>query len=165
MFLRIKHTKEELKGVSDHLFYEFLMFINMAEEMQSGKYIQGTTVMNALLEAFTIHARILLDFLYKTKDRVDDVVAGDFFADEGIWLRIRPKMPPNLENLSKRVGKEIAHLTFSRLRVTPENKPWTFVDIARDMIGVFDKFLENVSKDNMHISWNQYYSIRNRYFL
>ena len=63
------------------------------------------------------------------------------------------------------VGKEIAHLTYSRLDVVSDEKPWPFVDIAKDMIKVFDVFLGNVVKDNMHISWSQYYSIRNKYYL
>jgi len=139
------------------------MFINLAKEMLSGKYLQGTPVSNALLEAFTIHIRILLDFLYGKKRKPDDVVAGDFFVDEKEWLEIRPEMPPNLKNINKRVGKEIAHLTYSRLAVTADTKPWPFVNIAKDMFKVFDKFLEKAPKDFLHNSWNQYYSIRNQY--
>lgn len=160
----MKHTKDELVGVSDHLFYEFLMFINTVEEMQSGKYPQGTTVSNVLIEAFTIHIRILLDFLYGNKKKSDDVIAGDFFPNEKEWLKNRPEMPINLTNVKKRVGKEVAHLTYSRLKVTPDTKSWPFVDIAKDMIKVFDKFLEKVPKDLLHNSWNQFYLIRNKYY-
>ncbi len=156
----MKHTKEELIGVSAHLFYEFLMFINMAEEMALGKYPRGTTVSNALIEAFTIHVRILLDFLYGEKKRPDDAVAGDFFPAQSIWLKIRPPMPPNLNNVSKRVGKEVVHLTYSRLKVTQNTKPWQFVNMTKDMLKVFDKFLENVSRELVHDSWNRYYSIK-----
>jgi len=159
----MKHTKEELTGVSDHLFYEFLMFINMAEEMALGKYPRGATVSNALIEAFTIHVRILLDFLYGEKKRPDDAVAGDFFPTQDTWLEIRPPMVSNLNNVSKRVGKEVVHLTYSRLKVTPNTKPWHFVDITKGMLKVFDKFLENVPREFLHNSWNQYYSIKNRY--
>lgn len=159
-----KHTKKELTGVSDHLFYEFSMFITTAEEMGSGKYPQGTTVNNALIEAFVIHARNLLYFLYGEKKEPDDAVASDFFSDQKAWIKIRPKTPDNLKNVGKRVGKEVAHLTYSRLGVTPDTKPWHFVDITKDMMKVFDKFLENVPRELLHDSWNQYYSIKKRYY-
>ena len=56
------------------------MFIKMSEEMRSEKYPQGTVISNALIEAFTIHVRILLDFLYKDKIEPD----GSF--------RVRPQL-------------------------------------------------------------------------
>jgi hypothetical protein len=155
----MKHTKKELIGVSDHIFYELLMFVKMAQEMTSGKYPQGTTINNALIEAFTIHARILLDFLYGEKKRPDDAVAGDFFPTQNDWFKIRPSMPSNLNSMNKRVGKEIAHLTYSRLKVTPDTKPWHFVDITKDMLKIFNKFLENVHRELLHNSWDQFYSI------
>jgi hypothetical protein len=159
----MKHTKDELIRVSSHLFYEFSMLINMTEEIRSSKYNQGSTVSNALIEAFTMHVRIILDFLYEKKKRPDDAVVGDFFSTQDVWLKIRPKMPPILNNISKRVNKEVAHLTYSRLKVTPSTKTWHVVDIAKDILKVFDKFLENVSRELLDESWNQYYSIKNRF--
>jgi len=165
--MKTKYNKNTLKDISNHLFYEFSMFMNIVEEMRSGKYPQGTVISNALIEAFAVHVRILLYFLYGNgeKRNLDDVLAEDFFSNEKDWLEIRPKMPSSLSSINKRVGKEVAHLTYSRLKVTPDTKPWPLGDIAEDMISVFDKFLENVVKDNMHIPWNQYYSIRNKYYL
>ena len=158
----MKHAKNELIEVSNHLFYELWMFMGIAKEMQSGRYSQGTIVSNALLEAFTIHIRVLLSFLYEHKKRPDDVVAEDFFPKEKDWLEYRPEMPISLKNVNRRVGKEVAHLTYFRLKVTPDTKPWPFVDITKDMVKVFDKFLEEVPKDFLHTSWNQYCLIKNK---
>src|SRR5688572_13729148 len=76
---------------------------------------------NALLESFTIHIRALLAFLYDDQPHRNDVIADDFVSD---WSSQRPPMPKALEKAHRRVGKEIAHLTYDRLSLTQEAKRW-----------------------------------------
>ena len=76
---RKQRAQDELRSASDHLHYELWMFSSLAHGLASG--ISGQSVINnALIESFTIHARILLDFLYAERAKEDDVIAEDFFS-------------------------------------------------------------------------------------
>jgi len=103
----------------------------------------------ALIESFTMHARVLVDFLYGSKSKSDDVVAEDFFDDPSCWVLKRPKMSELLETIHRRVGKEVAHLTYVRLDVTPEKKRWRISDIANDVHVVLKKFVELVPESRV----------------
>ncbi len=148
-----KRKNEELSEASDHLYYEINMLRALANAMASGMVTQGW-LNNALLESFVIHCRGLLDFIYNDKPRKDDIVAQDYF-NEGDWQNIRPPITPVLEKAKKRAGKEIAHLTYARLKVTPESKPWEFVEIANEVNSVLTVFLENVSSSKLCSKWKR----------
>jgi len=109
---RKKRSEQELRAASDHLFYEIWMFQSLARDMASRSFTENV-VNNALLESFTIHTRILLDFLFAAKPQLDDVIAEDFFEDPATWHNVRPPKSEILETVHKRVGKEIAHLTYA----------------------------------------------------
>ena len=120
----------------------------------SGLFGQGP-LNNAVLESFTLHARALLDFLYADKPKVDDVIAEDYFDVPSDWLATRPNKTKLLGVIHKRVGKEVAHLTYARLDVTAQEKQWQFAQIADDMNAVFDTFLTNVAKEKLGPSWKK----------
>ena len=143
-----------LHHTSEHLLYEFSMFNSLAQAMMSGVFGQGA-LYNAVLESFTLHARVLLDFLYAEKPKVDDVIAEDYFDTPADWLTARPKKTEQLGVIHKRVGKEVAHLTYARLDVTAEEKQWQFAQIANEMNAVFDTFLTNVTKEKLGPSWGK----------
>jgi hypothetical protein len=65
--------------------------------------------------AILVHVRLLLDF-FQGPRRQDDVVASDF----GFPLS---RIPLQKED-TIRLDKDILHLTYSRLRHTPETTPW-----------------------------------------
>jgi hypothetical protein len=88
---------------------------------------------NALLESFLVHARSLIEFLYSADPRPDDVAADDFFDDASVWRRERSSQTDLMMAVPRRVGKEIAHLTYSRLGVAPEQKTWSAMQIAVDI--------------------------------
>lgn len=149
---RKKRSGEELREASDHLHYEIWMFISLANGLASGISGQGV-INNALLESFTIHARLLLDFLYTEKPQKDDVIAQDFFDDPSIWHQVRPLKSEVLRKVHRRVAKEVAHLTYARQDVTPETKPWPFVEIANEVNEVFSKFLSAAPKELLGPRW------------
>jgi hypothetical protein len=138
---RETRTDEELRGASEHLAYEIEMFFAMARALGSGALGVGPLA-NAALESFTIHARTLLHFFYADKPQPDDVIAQDYFSDPQEWQEKRPSKTPLLETLHRRVGKEVAHLTYVRLAVTNEQKQWNFGQISNDITIVLNKFLE-----------------------
>ncbi|MEZ5553820.1 MAG: hypothetical protein R3E82_23290 [Pseudomonadales bacterium] len=110
-------------------------------------------IRNALLESFVVHLRGLIDFLFNDSPRGDDVVAHDFFTTADTWLSVRPDFSANLQAAKKRAGKEIAHLTYARLAVTPETKPWNFVSISDEVNAAMNAFLSNVSPIKLSDGW------------
>lgn len=105
---------------------------------------------NALLECFTIHMRALVDFLWEpSRLREDDALAKDFFNDPNQWETIRPKLPLVLEPIRGRTGKEIAHLTYARMTVTPETKGWNVQSMTEEAFHVLKLFIENADESKI----------------
>jgi len=150
---RKKRTKEELIGASDHLKYEVDMFFGLADAMASGEIGQGI-IGNALIECFTVHTRVLLDFLYgSAKAREDDVISDDFFDDVSVWSEARPPKTELLDSVHKRVGKEVAHLTYARQKISSEQKQWAFGQIANEIKPVLDHFLSLINQELLGSRW------------
>ena len=83
-------------------------------------------------------------------------IAEDFFdAPEG-WKSIRPAKTELLKTIHKRVGKEVAHLTYERQKVTPAMKVWRFAEIMKDVTTVVTEFLELVPKQLLGERWDEY---------
>jgi len=143
---------EELQESSNHLFYEVWMLTSVANGLASGIAGQGP-IANALLESFVIHVRAIMDFLYAEKPQSDDVIAEDFFVSPEQWTRIRPALSDVLSQAKRRAGKEVAHLTYARLDVTPESKGLRFIEIAKEVAAVVDIFLKNVPKEKLGSAW------------
>jgi len=147
-----KHTPAELGEASNHLYYEVWMLESTASVLATGRLEQGPFA-NALLESFIIHVRAVMDFLYAHKPQEDDVKAEDFFDTPDQWINTRPQLSQTLSTAKYRAGKEVAHLTYARLRVTPETKPWLFVDIANEVTVVMNSFLNAVDKNRLGSRW------------
>jgi len=150
---RAKRTDAALQEASNHLHYEFSMLTSVAHAIASGMSSNGW-LLNALLESFVIHFRALLDFFYPAENpKQDDVLAKDYF-DDGGWDKIKPKLSDALAKEKVRAHKEIAHLTYARLNVTPETKNWAFIDIANEMNAVMEVFLKHVPKARLGSRWH-----------
>ena len=129
------------------------MFNSLVNGLASGIAGQGP-LLNALLESFVIHLRALIDFLYSDRPREDDVIAEDYFLNADDWIKFRPEQSEVLKLAKRRAGKEIAHLTYARLDVTAETKPWPFVEIANEINAVFNIFLQKMNKELLGSQWN-----------
>ena len=146
-----KHTAKELRGSSNHLWYEMSMLQGLVRGMGSGIAGEGNVISNSLVEAFAIHVRVLIHFFYSDIPRKDDVLAEDFIEN---WSNTRPKITEILKVAKTRADKEVAHLTFARLKVTPEKKPWNFLELSNDLQVVINKFIELVPRDILGESWD-----------
>jgi hypothetical protein len=78
----ILHLNEELRRRSEYILYEARMLTGLAHELASGRLdplLQRDmpVVKNACLEAFAVHARVLLDFLYDRKEKDDGIIAAE----------------------------------------------------------------------------------------
>lgn len=142
---RQKRTPEVLRDTSELVYYEYWMLNSLAQSLASGIFGESA-LNNAALESFTIHARVLLDFLYAQNPHLDDVIAEDYFDEPMQWRKVRSKKTATLNIVHLRVGKEVAHLSYERLDVTAEAKRWEFTQIANDINYTFSIFLRNVDE-------------------
>jgi hypothetical protein len=149
---RPNRTEAELKGALDHLHYEFWMLMSVVNALASGK-VSDQWLVNALLESFVIHLRNLIDFFYIERPQNDDVIAADFFAKKDAWEKIRPAISNDLSKSRTRAHKEIAHLTYARLHVTPATKGWNFIKISTDITSIMKLFFHNAPSNLFGDSW------------
>ena len=59
-----------------------------------------------------------------------------------------------LERAKKRADKEIAHLTYTRLGITPDQKNWYFEDVYKDIQVLIELFLNNIPKSLLGSKWD-----------
>jgi len=117
------------------------MLLSTAHGLASG-ILDGSPAHNALVEAFAVHTRNVIDFLWLSSTNDDDVLAEDFFPSPDLWQRRRSPIPPVLETAKRRAHKQVAHLTYTRLLFSEQEKQWPFVEIAQQLQQAFAQFLK-----------------------
>jgi hypothetical protein len=97
---------------------------------------------NAVIESFTIHARVITVFLYPDESarRADDVTSDMYVADVKKWHDVRGAIPTDLKAVIARTGKEIGHLTTLRHASGAPEKIWR----PGPILQALDKPLENL---------------------
>jgi hypothetical protein len=145
----MRRTPADLRAISADVLYELQMLFLMADRLrrhQNGELMRPADIEMACIEDLTVHARALEEFIWgEPRPRYpDDAFAADFFA-EGAWETIRANIQRSaLTDLRRRTGHEIVHLSYRRLQVTEEARPWKF-DVIADVIGkAFRLFLEHL---------------------
>ncbi len=146
-----QHNNAELIKISKALKYEVQMLYETSRILSSFEELYSDiehykTIRNALIESFTIHARLILDFLYGRRKKPTDVIASDYFDHVKDWKEVRPKKSDKLKNINRRVGQEIAHLSIERLNV--KDKAWS-LNIAADLIHVVRIFCDSISEQKV----------------
>jgi len=136
-------TVEELKNALESLKYEVWMLWSLANILATDNQDKGV-IHNALLESFLIHARILIEFLYKNQPYKDTVRASQYFTSDSPWKSIRPPKTELLEKTEKDAHKYLAHLTYTRLQ---RKRKWPCIKIANDIKAVLQVFYENLPDD------------------
>ncbi|MBY0484225.1 hypothetical protein [Nitrosomonas sp.] len=149
---RALRTPDDLRRASVEIWYEYSMFCQLAKGLASGVLGEGP-IRNAALEAFLLHTRALTEFFYQASPRSDDIVAQDFMSVSVTWMGICPPISPALEKLRHRAGKHLAHLTYDRLEVKPETKPWPFLEILSGVAAPLQVFLLHASKEVLADDW------------
>jgi hypothetical protein len=117
-----------------HVWYEVAMFFGIVD-MVSRQVIcarseeEAKILNSSLIEAFAVHFRNVLDFLYNDHPRPTDVVAADFCASDS-WKDARPPLSQFLQGHRDRMNKQIGHLTTERYTGDAPEKRWPFQDLA-----------------------------------
>jgi len=143
--------------LTEHLFYEVQMTFYLAWLLPN---TQGTVLdplaRNAQIEAFTIHLRQLIEFLWRDRDRdarKGDAFAGDYFAP-GEWANLRPERPAILSAaVHQKVGWGVAHLTCGRANSTEQDKQWNIAALASALPPAIICFTDNVDSAKLDPSW------------
>lgn len=157
--VRVKRSTPELQAVSAHLLYEIEMLADLVEAMGrvdigSEAPDQEWAVRNALLESFTIHARSLVGFFYPRHPQLDDAIADDFFDDD-TWSRRGVPENPSWSRVRRRVGKEIAHLTYQRHNPYEDAATWPHGKIFLELAAVVRDFVRLVPQERLHPDFRQ----------
>jgi hypothetical protein len=146
-------TANDLLALSEHLFYEVQMAFSLATYLaQTRGTVTNQITRNAEIEAFTIHVRQLIDFLWMDrpeKSKNTNAFAADYFAP-GEWAKIRPKRPEILNAaLRHKVGWGVAHLTYDRARSTSLDKQWDPIALAGAIAPAVSCFAENLDHQKL----------------
>jgi hypothetical protein len=109
---------------------------------------------NALVEPFTLHFRVLYDFLWADPRR-DDVSARHWFPD-GHW---EAKPTDALREARRRTNKEIAHLTYTRTTIHGDEWIWPREEIVEGLrtgsFGFLDRAPEDLLCPRFNSAWWQ----------
>lgn len=160
-----RRASSELEAILYHLGYEIDMLLRVEDALvavHKGEELHGErlqTIHNALLESFGIHARCLIDFLYRDSPmKPDDALAADFFDERTPWADTRLPKTPDLDAINSRVAKEIAHLTYHRTKQEPPDKNWNVPKIRDEIMDRVAQFFRSApdstisaeNKENFH---------------
>ncbi len=138
----------------EHLRYELWMLLRLGECLPApdARNEQEKVFYNALIEAFVVHLRNLIGFLYPDKVGTLDVIAEDFFTDPTAWEEIRPRISRSLQEARDRAHREIAHLTTARITGNPPQKAWPFAPLIAEVRVLMKLFSDHASAQRLHSS-------------
>jgi hypothetical protein len=141
MYMTLDKTKDSL----EHVFYEIQSLFNLTQILNgniqfclsySCNYNYNQVFNNIFLENTLIHCRCLIDF-FEIKDRKieDDILYADYGFDPN---------PLELNELKKRIHKELAHLSYSRKIITDSNKIWNLNELINPLFERCVKFINHI---------------------
>lgn len=135
-----KISEYSLKKASEHIFYEAWMFFETMNYLMQARNQIST---NILLDAYAIHCRNLFDFLYPDLKKIkrDDILVFDYISDKSLYYKNKTKKKL-LRFVIRKANKQVAHLTYTRNRYGEKNKPWPFLDIAKEIHKSLSVFYE-----------------------
>lgn len=150
---RRSRTQDDLRTASNHLQYEIWMFSELPELLRTAEALPAVH-RNALVESFAIHIRDLIGFFYAgTSPHGDDIIAEDFFPEPDIWRNAIPAKSDYLEELRIRANKEVAHLTYTRLQLTPDNGRWDYDRAFEVLNEIIATFRSIVPEEHINQKW------------
>lgn len=112
---------ELLSALKEHVKYEHDM-LKFTAKMLRGSSNLTAELKNALLESFLLHFRILFDFYRNWGQLDDDMWASDFCN----WCPVAYD-----KELSERLNKCLAHLTYARQPCAVREPPWDVKEMRK----------------------------------
>ncbi len=124
-------SKGDPAQMLSHIRYEIGQCFIVPRQEQDAWHLKESVFL-----AILIHARILLTFFESSDRRQDDVLCSDF--------GFSPSTVPMSADARLRFNKDMVHLTYSRLRHTPETKPWPVLEILGPLLERAIGFMSHV---------------------
>lgn len=150
----MRRTLGERRAISEHLLLELQMLFLMADRLRrhlSGELVLPEDIKTACIDSLVIHVRSLEEFIWSDPgdEHPHDALASDFFA-AGAWEETRKRIQnSSLRKVAQRAGREVAHLSYSRLGMTEEARRWQF-DVIVCVIGnALRLFLDGVERSDL----------------
>jgi len=125
-----------LKDVVEHVQYEIDSLTNTAYLLTKYQVLFSTTVTNALVTAFVIHARVLTDFFYRKSRHKNDVNAWDYCDEwkQGVLVAHGwAERPEVLTGLWDEASQRAAHLSTIRVHIQREGG-WKIAEICDQLL-------------------------------
>jgi len=149
MEIHDKIPKEKLIAFSgEHLYYEIWMLYGVTDILLKG--VADEYVYNALLEAFVIHASIIIDFFYRSEIYDGDARALHYIHNIKGWRAALPSYQKYFKEFHRKRNKEVVHLSYTRLDVKPEEKRWNARKIIKQIRKIVDLFLKQADPELLH---------------
>ena len=135
-------TDDELKRDAEHLDYEVWMLMESTERLRGDKPLPSDPVARkALLEAWLIHLRLLLEFFRTTKSKPDDLRAVDYFDGHTDKPKIEQLAPvkDSWENRrAQEINKALAHIVQDRAKLNTDWNEWDLKLVTSRLTTFFD---------------------------
>ncbi len=138
---------EELALGWRHIAYETSMLLFCTKALGDEEPTRSEQELNALFEAFAIHARALTSFLFVEADGEEEMVAAHFVRDPDAWRGERGELPPILSEVRQVLGHEVAALTYGRTEVGPVARGWRVQEMAAALGKTMAILLKHVDVD------------------
>ena len=125
-------TKKQILEILPHIIYEMEILFNLPS-------VRGTNFYEyAIIESRLIHARNLKNFFEAKTRKLDDAISKDFgFPQKNLGISI---------DIEERFNKDLAHITYSRLKRTPETKKWVYANFITPLIDRCIEFAQFVTQ-------------------
>ena len=140
--------KDLLKFSGEHLYYEIEMLYGVSRLIKEDK--EGGIVYNALLESFVLHTSVILNFFYKMPLNPQEAKAVHYIKDLNAWRDILPPYNKYFIRFNKKRNREVAHLSYERLKVEYVEKVWDFTRLNEQLRLIIDLFLEHADPELLH---------------
>ena len=145
------HTAGDARAASEHVLYEIEMFCAIAAYFENGVVDvavrglqhEGLVVRNAMIEAFQLHARQLIDLLTRTNCR--DMSACDFTTTKWRQLKRSQRRQADFDRFSQRV----MHLSVNRTAFTATQQRVASRRIRSQLGDDIRRFLDAVDDDRV----------------
>lgn len=152
-------SPEELRAQSFHVLWSLRQLLALAAHLDKLSDHELSELRDPLdaaaLEAFCVHARALIEFLWRDRTGRDgkrkpdrsDALAVDWFPN-GVWqwMERDRSIPEDLRDVTGRTGWGVAHISYKRLR--PEKVAgWDHVRIANRIAYFFACFVDDVDDE------------------
>jgi hypothetical protein len=144
-------SKKQLVDFSgEHLYYEIWMLYGVTQLLLNG--VKNQYLFNTCLESFVVHASNILDFFYKPLLQPDDAKAIHFMDEEQAeqWQALLPSYSHHFKRFNRKRNKEVMHLSYKRLEVKPQEKPWGVKGIAEHIEELVNQFLRLANPTYIH---------------